>query len=626
MPTFAPESPLLVNSTTTGDQTGLLVARLANGNYVAAWLSSPNTGGTGPFQIVAQLFAPNGTRLGGETVVHGGGSALTGLTALANGSFVVTWQDNSANASGPLVLAQQFDAAGHLLAAPIVVNSTVSPGVTSDGAIALADGGWLEVYNVPSPPQQFAIYDGTVDTQRFDASGNRIGGEVDAGGYTRGSTFAATALHDGGWVLGWNVEGGRYSPTPFANVLKEQFDGAGNTAGPVDLGTPFFQSWDAGQQLPAAATLSNGDYVMVWLDYPNVQAELFDPSGAIIRGPYNLPAPPGGQNAHPQVTALADGGFLVSWLNFTARPEPSSYDTQVLGQYFDAAGRPLGTTLQFQSAVASGTTPFGPPVHWAVTATPDGGFVVETETQNAASGWDVYAQKFDVSGQTVSVASDADDVLVGTSASETLSGFGGNDVLVGNGGNDVLNGGAGLDIAVIPGSVTQVSAYSLAAGTASVTTPAGTDTLQGIERVRFGDALFALDTNPAHGPLDPAGNTWAAALLFHAGFGTLPGIEDLSHWTAQADVSMNMNVLAQKMIDFYAPGISSADLVTYLYGQVQHTTPSAQTVQDYVNDINSGFMTQGGFLVLEATLPENITPMLGFAGTVQQLDPAWFGV
>jgi hypothetical protein len=365
---------------------------------------------------------------------------------------------------------------------------------------------------------------------------------------------------------------------------------------------------------------------MVWLDYPNVQAELFDPSGAIISGPYNLPAPAGGQNAHPQVTALADGGFVVSWMNFTARPEPSSYDTQVFGQYFDAAGRPLGTTMQFQSAVATGTTPFGPPVHWTVAATPDGGFVVETETQNASSGRDVYAQKFDVSGNTVSVASDADDVLVGTSASDALSGLGGNDVLIGNGGNDVLDGGAGLDIAVIPGSVTQVSAYSVAAGTASVTTPAGTDTLQGIERVRFGDALFALDTNPAHGPFDPAGDTWAAALLFHAGFGTLPGIEDLSRWTAQADVSMNMNVLAQKMIDFYAPGISSADLVTYLYGQVQHTTPSAQVVQDYANDIDRGAMTQGDFLVLEATLPDNINPMIGFAGTVQQLDPAWFGV
>jgi hypothetical protein len=626
MPTFSPESPILVNSTVTGDQTEGLVARLANGEYVAAWLSSANTGGAGPFQIVAQLFAANGTRLGGETVLHAGGNSLTGLTALADGSFVVSWQDDTANANGSLVLAQHFGASGQALAAPIVVNTTVTPGVTSDGAIALADGGWLEVYNVPSPPEQFAIYDGTVDTQRFDANGNPVGGEVDAGNYTRGSTFAATALHDGGWVLGWNVEGGRFSPTPFANVLKEQFDSAGHTTGPVDLGTPYYQSWDAGQQLPAAATLSNGDYVMVWLDYPNVQAELFDPSGAIISGPYNLPAPAGGQNAHPQVTALADGGFVVSWMNFTARPEPSSYDTQVFGQYFDAAGRPLGTTMQFQSAVATGTTPFGPPVHWTVTATPDGGFVVETETQNASSGRDVYAQKFDVSGNTVSVASDADDVLVGTSASDALSGLGGNDVLIGNGGNDVLDGGAGLDIAVIPGSVTQVSAYSVAAGTASVTTPAGTDTLQGIERVRFGDALFALDTNPAHGPFDPAGDTWAAALLFHAGFGTLPGIEDLSRWTAQADVSMNMNVLAQKMIDFYAPGISSADLVTYLYGQVQHTTPSAQVVQDYANDIDRGAMTQGDFLVLEATLPDNINPMIGFAGTVQQLDPAWFGV
>jgi hypothetical protein len=624
MPTFSPEAPITINSSTAGDQNDGFITRLAGGGYVAAWISSPGT--TGPVRIVAQLYDASGAKVGGEMVLRETGAAqLSSVTALANGSFVVSWQDGTLNPNGVVVLAQHFDAAGHPLGAPITANTTVSAGVTSDGAIALADGGWLELYNVPTTPAQpFAVYDGSVDTQRFDANGNPLGGETDVGGYTRGAAFTATALHDGGWVVAWDVTGGRYSPTPFENVLKAQFNSAGQSAGTVDLGNAFFQSWDSGQGAPAAATLANGDYVVAWEHYPTLQADLFDPTGAIISGPYDLPTPAGGRSLHPQVTALADGGFLVSWMYSVQRPD-FSYDTQVLGQYFDAAGRPAGAALQFESTVTGPNTLTGAQVHWNVTATPDGGFVVETEAQNASSGWDVYAQKFDVSSGTLSVASDADDVLVGTTANDTLSGLGGNDVLIGNGGNDVLDGGAGRDMAVIGSSVTQVSAYSVAPGAASVTTPAGTDTLQGIERVRFNDALFALDTQAWHGPTAPEGNTWEAAALFHAGFGALPGIEDLSRWTAQADVAMNMDVLAQKMIDFYAPGISSVDLVTYILTQVNHTAPSQIQVQAWVDEINSGLITQGRFLTLEAMSSSNVDAMVGFTGSVQPLDPAWFG-
>jgi len=624
MPSFSPESPILVNSDTAGDQTQGFLAALAQGGYVAVWQSAPSTG-SGPVQIVAQLFDAGGNRIGGQLVLRDTGTAhLSGVTALANGSFVVSWEDDTLSSAGGVVLAQRFDASGHALAPAAVVNSTVVPGVASDGAIALADGGWLELYNVPTvPAQPFQIYDGTVDTQRFDANGNPVGGETDVGSYTRGAGFTSSALHDGGWIVAWGVVGGNYGPTPFSNVLKAQFNSTGQSAGTVDLGHAFFDSTDSGQRSPAATTLANGDYVVTWEHYPTLQAELFDPTGAIISGPYDLPTAAGGWSMHPQVTALADGGFVVSWMNSVVRPD-YSYDTQVLGQYFDAAGRPRGAALQFESTITGINTPTGSQVHWTVTATSDGGFVVETQTQNAASGWDVYAQKFDVSGNAVSAASDADDVLVGTSASETLSGLGGNDVLIGNGGSDVLDGGAGLDTAVIANSVTQVSAYSVASGSASVTTPAGTDTLQGIERVRFNDALFALDTQAWDGPMAPEGHTWEAAALFHAGFGTLPGIEDLSRWTAQADIAMNMDVLAQKMIDFYAPGISSTNLVTYILTQVNHTAPSQAQVQGWVDEIDSGLITQGRFLTLEAMSSANVDPMVAFTGSVQPLDPAWF--
>jgi hypothetical protein len=206
--------------------------------------------------------------------------------------------------------------------------------------------------------------------------------------------------------------------------------------------------------------------------------------------------------------------------------------------------------------------------------------------------------------------SDGDDQLIGTP---------GNDRIDGLAGNDVLDGGDGIDTDVIETSVANVRSYAIGNGVVTVSTPLGTDTLYNIERVQFGDALFALDTNPG-------GHVWQAAALFHAGFGVLPGRTDLSHWTAQADASSSMSDLAQRMIDHYAPGISTHDLVAYLYRQIVHTAASEQTVQSYVDQVGAGkaFATQGELVAFAASVSLNTDAVVTIVGTAQQLDPAAF--
>jgi hypothetical protein len=48
-------------------------------------------------------------------------------------------------------------------------------------------------------------------------------------------------------------------------------------------------------------------------------------------------------------------------------------------------------------------------------------------------------------------------------------------------------------------------------------------------------------------------------------------------------------------------------------------------VQDYVNEVDQGFATQGGLFASAALLPETVNALVGFTGSVQPLDPAWFG-
>jgi hypothetical protein len=214
---------------------------------------------------------------------------------------------------------------------------------------------------------------------------------------------------------------------------------------------------------------------------------------------------------------------------------------------------------------------------------------------------------------------------------ENATGGSGNDVIVGNdganrldgsAGNDRLDGHGGTDTALVGSTLSGVQAYSLGNGELTLSTGAGTDVMNGIERVRLSDALFALDTQP--GAQD--GRVWEAAALFRAGFGTIPGIDALSQWTAQADRSSSMGALGQSMLDFYAPGVSSTALVTHLYVSLLHALPSAETVQGFVDQIGAGltFATQGDLFAYAASLSLNTDQMVGFAGSIQQLDPAWF--
>lgn len=223
------------------------------------------------------------------------------------------------------------------------------------------------------------------------------------------------------------------------------------------------------------------------------------------------------------------------------------------------------------------------------------------------------------------------DRLAGTSAANRLEGGAGNDVIDGRGGNDVVDGGTGVDTFVLDVSLADVLARPAAlrfspGWLAEIGSSVGTVELAGIERLRLRDGLFAFDTLA---PLDdlPGGKVWQAAALYRAAFGQLPGVADLSRWTAQGDRSSDMAELARAMLAHYAPGASTSALVQHLYFMLTGATPSAQTTQSIVDLVGPGrtFQTQGELFAHAATSAPNTAHLVEFTGTVQVLDPGWFG-
>lgn len=80
------------------------------------------------------------------------------------------------------------------------------------------------------------------------------------------------------------------------------------------------------------------------------------------------------------------------------------------------------------------------------------------------------------------------DVLSGGAGNDYLLGYEGDDSLSGGAGNDVLNGGAGDDVAVYSGLRSRYTVRTLDDGQVAVSGPDGSDTLSGIEFLRFGAA------------------------------------------------------------------------------------------------------------------------------------------
>ncbi|MEY8838857.1 hypothetical protein AB9K41_07475, partial [Cribrihabitans sp. XS_ASV171] len=135
MPTPVLEGPeFVVPTTISGNQDYNTVAALPDGRFVVAWTDrSALVGDTDQGAIRAQIYATDGTPLGGEILVNTTTSSSQfdpDIGVLQDGSFVIAWSDGSAtggDTSLQAIRAQRFDSSGAKAGGELLVNtSTVS--------------------------------------------------------------------------------------------------------------------------------------------------------------------------------------------------------------------------------------------------------------------------------------------------------------------------------------------------------------------------------------------------------------------------------------------------------------------------------------------------------------------
>jgi Ca2+-binding RTX toxin-like protein len=207
----------------------------------------------------------------------------------------------------------------------------------------------------------------------------------------------------------------------------------------------------------------------------------------------------------------------TTWTAITGATAASfTPDNNLLTSFGDQAGLQLRVRVQFTDGAGTLETVFSAPtgpvgVDWD-------GIPLVNNTFNGTAGDDI------ADGVSPIFIGGA-DTLNGNAGNDILSGNGGNDTINGGAGNDTVNGGGGTDVAAFAGSVRNFNFGLDGASQLTVTDlvgTEGTDTLTGIEQLRFAGTTYALVSGTAAGATH-TGSGNADIILGQGGVDTLNG-------------------------------------------------------------------------------------------------------
>jgi uncharacterized protein YebE (UPF0316 family) len=333
-------SEILVNTATSNLQSEQRITTLGNGGFVVVWKDdSLGVGGAGGDTswgaIKAQVFAANGARVGSEILVNTATYQMQDLptiTTLNNGGFVVAWEDWGGDSNWLAIKAQVFTPSGGRVGSEIFVNTATDRGQADPTITALNNGGFVVAWEDWSGGIGGAGGDTSwiaIKTQVFAANGARVGSEILVNTATYSDQYlpTITALNNGGFVVAWadRSEGvGGAGGDSSGEAIKAQIFTAngGRVGSEILVNTTTYSA----QQFPIITALNNGGFVVTWEDLSQgvfgsgsdasmgaIKAQVFATNGGKVGGEILVNTATNSWKKEATITALNNGGFVVAW-------------------------------------------------------------------------------------------------------------------------------------------------------------------------------------------------------------------------------------------------------------------------------------------------------------------------
>ena len=237
-----------INADGTENESYPLIAGLAGGGFVAAWLVNGTS-------IEGRVFDGNGDPLTSDFIIASDIDGTYGPTIapLDDGNFVVGWSQANANDSLDDLVLQRYDNSGTAIGSQVTVD-TLAPGVPMNISVSnMADGGFIVAWN-----DENSFWD--IYTQRYDSDGNTIGDQTLVSGETTIShdgNPAVLGLSDGGYAVVWESLNGSN-----IDIIGQIFGSDGNSRSPE-----FRINTSADDELNRAEPVlieSDGSIVVAW--------------------------------------------------------------------------------------------------------------------------------------------------------------------------------------------------------------------------------------------------------------------------------------------------------------------------------------------------------------------------
>lgn len=279
---------------------------------------------------------------------------------------------------------------------------------------ALNDGGFLITW---ASYNQDTSGSG-IFAQRYAADGSTVGSEFQVNTHTANSQTepAITSLAGGGFVITWASDG---QDGDQMGIFAQRYAADGSSVG----GEFQVSTQIAGMQyLPSITALIDGGFVVTWASYGQdgsdygIFAQRFAADGSTVGGEFQVNTYTANNQYFPVTTALADGGFVVAWGSFGRDGDQMG----IFAQRYAADGSTVGGEFQVNTYTTNAQT--GP----SVASLDDGGFVIVWQSLGQlGSGYDIFAQRYAADGSAVgsefqvnSYISDAQDAPWITSLSD----------------------------------------------------------------------------------------------------------------------------------------------------------------------------------------------------------------
>ncbi len=242
------------------------------------------------------------------------------------------------------IFARQFDVDGNPLQDPIFVNSYTSDAQNQPRVAVAANDSFLVIWQSSEYDADVGVNRFWVRSQAFDSTGSPVGSEALLSTLSSGEATDVNAdvaaLRGGGYVVAWRSRNSTGTDSSF-NIQARRVSAAG-----VPQGSQFQvnSATNQAEKEPAVVELADGGFLVVWIN-PEVSGRRFDASGSAVGGDFQINTNAAGGESDPDAVLGWDGRVLVVWRD----DEGIAKSGEIDGRLFDADLGALGDDFRINT-------------------------------------------------------------------------------------------------------------------------------------------------------------------------------------------------------------------------------------------------------------------------------------